>query len=687
MRFRIFLAILILIALSSPSPTQTLEARDAFQRGYKLLEEGKYYASINHFKISIADRAYPLLDYAYFYVGRAYQQRHNYEEALQVYEIVLKHFKSSVLAPKAMFETAQINGEKGAYASAEAILREFIVQYPGHELIPEARFLLGMTLENEERFVDAARAYQNLDLLHPDNDFAEKALARLDRLAQKSPLAGYEAPAASIYNLGIKYFNRGNYAKAKEYFSRITRFYKKSSFYDEATIMLGRVELRKGKANKAVRYFEQAVNLNKDSKPEAMYYLAVSYTYLDSPRAATPLLEKIVEQYPNSHSADKALYTLGRYYKQLGEQAQALQAYEKLASAYPDSEYFSDALWHIGNLYYKQGSLEAAYENFSRAFKLPPEKASDLLIFWSGKCADKLGRREEAILAYKTTVQRFDHSYYGYRAREELKKYGIQLDVSSVPDVSEIIENIGEGSPETISHEEKYRELIALELGDEAAEEASFLEEKVPVSQKDTASIAKYHAYVMKGKYAKPIWFADRKIEESMLAGNFSEIDPRLWRFSYPRGYWSYVEKYSKMYDLDPYLVYAVIREESRFKSQALSRSWAHGLMQIIPSTGRKLSRALGISYSRWKLYNPRVNIQMGSYFLAELIKRFDGNISLALAGYNGGPVRVSKWLKNYGSDFDIDEFVEDIPISETRNYVKKVIKSYYGYKRTYSGG
>jgi soluble lytic murein transglycosylase len=68
------------------------------------------------------------------------------------------------------------------------------------------------------------------------------------------------------------------------------------------------------------------------------------------------------------------------------------------------------------------------------------------------------------------------------------------------------------------------------------------------------------------------------------------------------------------------------------------------------------------------------------------LIKRFDGNVSLALAGYNGGPVRVKRWLKNY-RDLDIDEFIEDIPLRETRNYVKKVMKSYYGYKRTYSGG
>ena len=75
----------------------------------------------------------------------------------------------------------------------------------------------------------------------------------------------------------------------------------------------------------------------------------------------------------------------------------------------------------------------------------------------------------------------------------------------------------------------------------------------------------------------------------------------------------------------------------------------------------------------------------MGSYYLSQLIKDFNGNVALALAAYNGGPVRVKRWLKKY-ERFDLDEFVEEIPLSETRNYVKKVMKSYYGYKRTYGG-
>lgn len=687
MRFKILFITLILIAFSCSSVfAQNIVARDSFKKGYQLFAKGKYYQSINSFKIATKDYYYPLLDYAYFYIAKAYHKKARYNEAQQVYQIILTHFRESVLVPKALFALAQIQIARDNHTETIDILRELITRFPKHDLTPHARFLLGQTLEKQKKYIDAARVYRNLNLLHSRNSYAEKSLLRLDQLARNKHLAGYEGKAATVYNLGMKYFNKRNYKKAKEYFTRLRKFHQKSSFYDEATMMYGRIYLRGGKLKSAAKYFNKCINLGKDSKAEAMYYLALTYDYMDSRKAAIRTLEKLITMYPNSALADDALFFIGRYYSQVDDFDKAIEAYKKLLTSYPNSDLFVDTIWFIGQLHYKQKNYHEAYLNFSQVFNFPPEKASDRLIFWAAKCAAKIGKRDKAIATYKMTINRYDHSYYGYRAREELKKLGLEVKVNAVPDVAEIIETIDGGSILAIEHEKKYKELIALGLGDEAAEEASFIEEKVPPSKKDKAKLAKYHAYIMKGKYAKPIWFADKKIREAMQANSLSDLEPKYWRFSYPRGYWKYVEKYSKEHGLDPHLVYAVIREESRFKSRALSRSWAHGLMQIIPSTGRRICRALDLRYSRWKMYNPRVNIRMGTYYLSTLIKRFDGNVSLALAGYNGGPVRVSKWMKKY-DDFDIDEFVEDIPFRETRNYVKKVMKSYYGYKRTYSSG
>jgi peptidoglycan lytic transglycosylase len=680
MRLKITLIFFIATLFCSSPLALTYEAKETFLKGYQSHKAGKYYDSIQQFKLTVKDYYYPLNDYAYFYIAEAYQKSNYPKTAIQVYKIVDRYFQNSILIPKALFNIAECKIKQKDYKGAVATLRSLIARYPKYENIPEARYLLGINLEKTGNHINAARVYRNLDLFHPKSDYSEKAIERLDKLAKNSPLAAYEAPAATIYNLGTKYFNKRNYTKAKGYFNRIIKNYKKSSFYDESLLMIGRIFLRRGKLKWAVRYFKKTINLNADSKPEAMYYLARTYAYQDSPKAAIKTLEKVVDRYPGNHTADNALYYIGRYNEIIDATKEALSAYERIITLYPHSPLFTDALWLVGNDYYKKREYQKAYDQFSRALKLPPEKISDRLLFWIAKCADKIGEKEKAIAAYKQTIARFNHSYYAYRAREELN-----IKANAVPVVSTKIDKIDGDSPETISHEQKYKELLALGLGDEAAEEADFLIEKVPTNKKDTAQMAKYHAYIMKGKFNKPIWFAEKKINEATYSGNLSEIDPRLWRFSYPRGFWKYVEKYSKEFNLDPYLTYAVIREESRFNSRALSHAWAHGLMQIIPSTGRRICNALDIRYSRWKMYNPRVNIRMGAYYLSRLIKRFDGNVSCALAGYNGGPVRVKRWMKKQKGKFDIDEFVEDIPFRETRNYVKKVMKSYYGYKRTYS--
>jgi soluble lytic murein transglycosylase-like protein/predicted negative regulator of RcsB-dependent stress response len=686
MRAKLSAAIFMFAVWSTTLYAATLETRDFFKQGYDQLQAKEYYPAIESFKVTIQNHTYPLLDYAYFYIAEAYQQSGNPSSAKLVYEMVVNYFKDSLLLPTAMYNLALVEEQLGESETSSLTLRTLITRFPANEIIPEARFLLGNVLEKRGEYEAAARVYRNLDLLHPHSDLAEKALERLDLLAKRSPLPVYEAPAATLFNLGIKYFQASQYKKAKDYFSRVTRQYPKSTLYANSVLMLGRIELRAGRLNKAVKYFNQCIALNKESKSEAMYYLALTYGYLESPRAAIKMLETLVATYPNSHSADDALNQIGRYYHQLGELDNSLKALTRLVDNYPDSDLFADTLWLIGNTYYKQGNYQAAYQTYERALKLPADKVSDRLLFWAGKSAEKVGDRDKAIAALKATINRYDHSYYGYRAREELKKFGIEVKVSSLPNVPDEIISFNDNSADTAWHERKYRELLALGLGDEAAAEADLIEEKVPKSQQPVANLAKYHAYVMKGKYIKPINFANKKIEEATVAGQIGTIDPRLWRLSYPRGYWQYVEKYAEEYRLDPMLVYAVIREESRFKTDALSRSRAHGLMQVMPGTGRLIAKDLGLNYSRRKMYTPQYNVNMGTYYLSGLIKQFNGNIPLALAGYNGGPNRVARWLKKY-ADFDLDEFVEDIPISETRNYVKKVMKSYYGYKRTYSGG
>ncbi|MBI3891874.1 MAG: lytic transglycosylase domain-containing protein [Candidatus Wallbacteria bacterium] len=173
-------------------------------------------------------------------------------------------------------------------------------------------------------------------------------------------------------------------------------------------------------------------------------------------------------------------------------------------------------------------------------------------------------------------------------------------------------------------------------------------------------------------------------------AEGFEGIDRhRLDALLYPVVFVEEFAEQCRVRTVSPYLALAITREESRFQPD--NRSWAdaRGLMQVVPSTGEWIAKKAPMAgYAPGRLYEPGFNIAEGVWYLAYLLDKFSSYPSpeiLAMAAYNGGPGNVGKWLKQFG-DLPLDEFVERIPLEETRNYVKKVTASLLAYERLYGG-
>lgn len=165
-----------------------------------------------------------------------------------------------------------------------------------------------------------------------------------------------------------------------------------------------------------------------------------------------------------------------------------------------------------------------------------------------------------------------------------------------------------------------------------------------------------------------------------------SDISDKIKRTQYPIKYEHFVEKYSNEYGLDKYLVYAVMRTESRFDKFAVSNAGAKGLMQITDETGEDCARRLRITgYSDDALFDPEINIEIGCYYLKGLLDKYD-NVNNALAAYNGGPGNVDKWLLD-PSYVDGSGTLVNIPFKETRNYVVRVNEAREMYKSIYEDG
>lgn len=151
-----------------------------------------------------------------------------------------------------------------------------------------------------------------------------------------------------------------------------------------------------------------------------------------------------------------------------------------------------------------------------------------------------------------------------------------------------------------------------------------------------------------------------------------------------PVEYMEIIDEYSEEYGVDPLLVLSVIKVESNFRTTAQSHKNAHGLMQIIPETGKGIAKSLKMDYSDAMLQDPDTNIQMGTYYLAYLINHFK-DLDLAIAAYNGGMGNVEKWLQDSNVSKD-GKNLHEIPITETRNYVTKVRNNYEIYSMFYDG-
>ncbi|MEM6781336.1 MAG: lytic transglycosylase domain-containing protein [Pseudomonadota bacterium] len=132
--------------------------------------------------------------------------------------------------------------------------------------------------------------------------------------------------------------------------------------------------------------------------------------------------------------------------------------------------------------------------------------------------------------------------------------------------------------------------------------------------------------------------------------------------------------------------MHAIMRQESRFETDAVSHAGALGLMQLMPATAKNTARKLGIQHRKsWLTQRPPHNIQLGSAYLREMLDRYDQNYAMAAAAYNAGPGRVDTWIEVYGDprsrSVDMIDWIESIPIYETRNYVQRVLEAVYVYR------
>jgi soluble lytic murein transglycosylase len=260
----------------------------------------------------------------------------------------------------------------------------------------------------------------------------------------------------------------------------------------------------------------------------------------------------------------------------------------------------------------------------------------------------------DAANALRTVADEHPLTFHGQRARTRLGLGAPTLSPAPPPAMPR--ESAG------LPHEELARLRLDLEAV-EAAEDA--------VGSRPDLDLVRFlaEAFARLGAYPKSVALA----EDALIGGM---RDEGIWRLAYPKAYWPQVVAAAEAAGIDPLLLLALVREESRYDAQAVSWARAVGLAQLLPSTARAMARDR--SMTAQALTDPATNLRLGARYLRIQLDRFRGDVRLALAAYNAGPGSASRWV---GVDADPDHFVEKISIAETRGYVRRVLGSYGVYK------
>jgi soluble lytic murein transglycosylase len=218
-------------------------------------------------------------------------------------------------------------------------------------------------------------------------------------------------------------------------------------------------------------------------------------------------------------------------------------------------------------------------------------------------------------------------------------------------------------------------------LYDDALGELRYAQRAWGTSTAIDATIA--WAYYRKGELRRAITLMRRAYPQHLTSGA-QELPVELMQVIFPLTYWDSIQRLAKQHGLDPYIIAALIAQESTFDAKIKSPANAWGLMQVVPATGRRLARSLGIrNFSMATLTDPQANLRMGTLYFSRLVKQFGGT-HYALASYNAGENRVVRW-KAERPGLDEDEFIDDIPFPETQNYVKRILGTAEDYRRLYA--
>jgi soluble lytic murein transglycosylase len=398
-------------------------------------------------------------------------------------------------------------------------------------------------------------------------------------------------------------------------------------------------------------------------------------------------VEQLAKRYPQSSWNADALFGAGNFYWVNLDRDRAAEFYRRSLNVSPDGKNAPVAEWRLAWIAYMQRKPEAADMLEAYVRRYPMGSYVQDALYWLGRSYERAGNLQHARNFYLAAANRFPLTYFGEKAAERLRPEPDGIGASPVipAELSVVIPPAPPVPPLDAPAEQATEERLARAraLSDIAFDSSAELEYRAEYAATHSPKylIDAAGAAIAAGHYGAGMSEVRQAIPQ-LEARRIADIPNGAWRAAFPLPYELNLRSEASRNRVDPMLVAGLIRQESAFESKAMSRVGAMGLMQVMPQTALKLSRELRVRYARARLTDPGYNLELGSRYLANLIRDF-GTPEAALAAYNAGEDHVMEWTtgQNY---LETAEFVESIPFTETREYVQIVIRNAEVYRLVY---
>ena len=670
----------------------TFDAREGrpYLEARKLEQATEWKEALEMFEQLVSSRS-EFTDYALLGIGRCYRQLEKPERARDVLEKLLSDLPQSPVVPYARVELGAALADLDLLGESVVQLEQALGIEPSSINKPEVLHLLASTYLKMGRQDNALRTFKRICKMAPRSD---QALLSAEHLAETGGVPE-KLEATRVY------------VAQKQWEMAI----------DVCQQILGDGGADSGQQARVLLELARAY-AGADRSSEALEtYAAVAERFASSSFGAQALLEsatlnarqrhredavwiwqRLRNEYPRMPQAVQAQWELARAYDRSGISKEAIAQYAKFAHEHPTSFLADDALFRAGLQSYLSGDYVRAAELLVEATNAASDRLTDDAPYWAGKAYLASGKTHIAAHYFSRSAQVRPAGFYSYRAWAALRELSM----------------IGFTRANRVPLGDRWLMILPSKLSTPTARRKAVIAASPPARLSEPAAkLARRATFLIRHQLPEADWELDKlrlmnvSSNPLQLAQLFLYVEAfhkcvstaeglsadaigqsrvtSLLPYLYPLAYAQQVDKLALTAGLDPLLVHAVMREESRFSGTLVSSAGAIGLMQVIPTTGRWVASQLALDdYDEHSLFDRDVSLTLGTWYLGYLWKEFDGNLIHVLAAYNAGPGNVRRWLNADNVPEDVDGFIETIPLDETRNYIKKVLGTYGNYLQLY---